>query len=135
MVDGVEVVHAVLDELAHLLEALVVAHARDRVALHEDVAPGEQLNGLEGGPVWSEQPVAPLDVALLVAAQAANLDDVARHVILEDAHRLLQRHAPREQLDHVARLEDGKRVPRLARRRDGHGALDEVELARHALIF
>jgi hypothetical protein len=44
----VDVVHAVLDDAADLLEALVGSHARDRVALHQHVATGQQLDRLEG---------------------------------------------------------------------------------------
>lgn len=49
MVDRVHVLHAVDNNLAHLLEALVPAHGRDRVALHEDVTLREELDGLWAG--------------------------------------------------------------------------------------
>lgn len=106
-----DVLHAVDDDLAHLLEALVPAHGRDRVALDEDVALREELDGLrvceeedqlvsessggrargthlEGGPARAEDALPPLDKALVVADDVADLDNVAVHAVLEDADRL-----------------------------------------------
>ena len=47
------VVHAVLHDLPHLLQTLDRAHRSDRVALHEHIASREQLERLECGTVWS----------------------------------------------------------------------------------
>jgi hypothetical protein len=47
VVNGVNVVHAVLDDVADLLETLVGPHDRDGVTLHQHVALGQQLDGLE----------------------------------------------------------------------------------------
>ena len=57
MIDGVDVVHAVQHHFARRFEPLICAHARHRVALHEDVARGEQLQRFERGPVGPQQPL------------------------------------------------------------------------------
>lgn len=46
MVDRVDVLHAVNDDLANLLQTLVTSHRRDCVTLHEDVALREEFDGL-----------------------------------------------------------------------------------------
>jgi hypothetical protein len=125
-----DVVHAVDDDAAHLLEALERPHGRDRVALHEDVAVGEELDGLERRAVRADDALAALDKALLVADQARNLDDIARDAVLQDLERLRRGHATREQLEQVTALEHDIRVPRLARRPHSHPALHQVQLAR-----
>jgi hypothetical protein len=56
--------------------------------LHEDVAVCEQLERLQGAAAGPDQPLAPLDKLLLVAQQAADLYDVALHVVLQDLERL-----------------------------------------------
>lgn len=48
-VDGMYVLHAVDYDPADLLQRLEGAHSRDCVALNEDVAVGEELDGLDGG--------------------------------------------------------------------------------------
>ena len=55
VVDGMDVVHAVQDDLSCLFESLVrFAHDGDRVALHKDKAFRQQLEGLESGSVRSD---------------------------------------------------------------------------------
>jgi hypothetical protein len=88
---------------------------------------------LERAAVGPDDALAALDVALLVADERADLDDVARDAVVEDLDGLPDGDAAREELDHVARLEDDVRVVRLARRAHGHRAVDEVERARDAL--
>ena len=72
----------------HLLEPLEVPHGRHCVALHQDVAAGEQLQSLEGGAVGPNQALPPLHKLLLVANHAANLDDVTLHLVLQHLERL-----------------------------------------------
>lgn len=133
-VNRVDVVHAVDDDPAHLLEALEAAHRGDRVALHEDVAVCEELDGLEGRAVRADDALAALDKALLVTHEAGDLDHIARHVVLEHLERLRGRDTTREQLEQVAALEDDIRVPRLAGRAHRHAALHQVQLACQAEV-
>lgn len=106
VVDGVDVLHAVLDDAAHLLEALVGPHDGDGAALHEDVGLGEQLEGLEGRAVGAEDALAALDVALLVADQVADLDDIACDAVVEDLESLRRGDTSGQELDEVAGVKD-----------------------------
>ena len=54
----------------------------DRVALHQHVAVGEQLDGLERGAVRADEACASLHKARLVPHHAADLQDLARDVVL-----------------------------------------------------
>ena len=49
----------------HLFEALIRAHGGHGVALDKDVAIRQELQGLQGGTVWSQQSLPPLDKFLL----------------------------------------------------------------------
>ncbi|KAF4126568.1 Zinc-binding dehydrogenase [Geosmithia morbida] len=93
VVDGVDVCHAVLDDAAYLLEALVGPHGRDGVAVDEDVGLGQELEGLEGRAVGAQDALSALDEALLAVDQVADLDDVARHAVVQDLDGLRGRHA------------------------------------------
>lgn len=70
---------------------------------------------LERVAVWADETLPPLDEAFLVVHNVADLDNVARHLVLEDFDRLLDRHAARKELDEIARFEKNERIPRLAR--------------------
>lgn len=48
VVDRVDVLHAVDDNLADLLQTLVPAHRRNRISLHQHVALSEKLDSLRG---------------------------------------------------------------------------------------
>lgn len=89
MVDGVDVVHAVDNDPAHLLQALVGPHARDSVTLDHDVALGEQLHGFEGRAVGSQKALAAFDESLLVAHNVADFDNVASNPVLKNLQCLL----------------------------------------------
>lgn len=121
--------HAVDDDAAHLLQTLVGSHARHRVALHEHVAVGEKLDGLERASARTDDTLTTLDKALLVAHDARDLDNVARNPVLQHLHRLRGADTTRKQLEQVARLEDDVRVPRLARRVHAHLARNQVQRA------
>ena len=54
----------------------------------QDVAPSQQLQRLQRGAVWPQQPLPPLHEAVLGAHHAADLDDVTLHVVLQNAQRL-----------------------------------------------
>lgn len=129
MVYRVYILHTILHHPPHLLQTLVPAHRRHRVALHQDIAARQQLQRFERAPIRPQYPLPALHKALLVAHQVADLDDVGRHAVLQDLDRLRERHRPRKQLDQVPRLEDRRGVVRLARRAHRHGALDEIERA------
>lgn len=128
-VDRVDIGHAVLHDPAHRLETLPRAHHRHSVALHQDVAVGEELQRPQGGAIRAHEPLSPLDEALLIADHAPDLDDVRLHLVLQDLDGLLHGHAARQELDEVAGFQDNEGISRLSRRLDCHGALDQVELA------
>lgn len=56
--------------------------------LHQDVALREQLDGLERAALGAQQALPALHKLSLVANQAADLDDVTLHVVLEHSQRL-----------------------------------------------
>lgn len=58
------------------------------LTLHQYVAVCEQLQRLECAAVGPDQALSPLHELLLVAQHAADLDDVALHVVLQDLQRL-----------------------------------------------
>mmetsp|Transcript_110245 Transcript_110245/g.322661 ORF Transcript_110245/g.322661 Transcript_110245/m.322661 type:complete len:243 (+) Transcript_110245:555-1283(+) len=124
-----DVLEAILYDPPHLLETLHGAHDTDGLPLHQDVALGEQLYGLQRRAVGPDEALAPLHEALLRAHHAPDLDDVAVHLVLHDLLGLRQGHAPRQELDHVPGLDDDVGVPGLARGLDGHGALHEVQVS------
>ena len=55
-------------EETNRFEALVGPHGSHGVALHQDVAGGQQLQRLQGGPVGPQQPLPPLHEYLLQQA-------------------------------------------------------------------
>lgn len=88
VVDGVDVVHAVLDHAPNLLKTFVGTHRRDRVALDEDVGAREELEGFKRRAVGAKDTLATLDEALLVAHKVADLDNVACDAIFENFYCL-----------------------------------------------
>ena len=110
-----DVLHAVHDDFAHLLEALVAPHHGNGVALDEDVARRQKLQRFEGLSLVPHKPLPPLHETLAVTHDAADLDDVALAIIVKNAQRLLHRDRAREELDEVARLDDDVRIHCLAR--------------------
>ena len=70
MLDGVA-------EKRHLLETLEGAHGGHRVALHQDVAAGEQLQSLQRRAVGPQQPLPPLHKLLLQCTNRAVVSDPA----------------------------------------------------------
>mmetsp|Transcript_28049 Transcript_28049/g.64207 ORF Transcript_28049/g.64207 Transcript_28049/m.64207 type:complete len:315 (-) Transcript_28049:156-1100(-) len=129
VVDGMDVVHAVHDHGARRLDAGGGSHDAGGVSLHEHITLRQQLQGLEGGPVGTHEPLPPLHEPLPVPHHPPDLDDVAVHVVVQDLQRLGGRDRPRQQPDQVPGLHDGVGVAGQARRHHGHGALDEVQLA------
>ena len=123
------IIHTIHHHLPHLLQAPIAAHDRDGTSLDQDEAAGQQLKGLQCCAIRAKEPLPPLDKALLVPDQAANLDDVARNVVVVHyAHSLLDRDGAGDELDEVAGAQDGGGVPGLAGGLDGERALDSVEL-------
>jgi hypothetical protein len=80
----VDVGHAVFDNAADFLEALVRTHGSDCVSLHEEIGFCEQFEGLEGGARGTEDTLATLDEAFFVSYERADFDNVTGDVVLED---------------------------------------------------
>ena len=89
---------------------------------------------LERTAIWPNDPLPPLDEPFLVTNDIPNLDDITRHVVVENFDGLPECDAASEELDHVARFEDDVGIVGLARGAHGHGAVDEVEGACDALM-
>lgn len=75
-VDGVDVVHRVLDDPADGLQSFIWAHGGDRVSLHENVGFCEQLQSLERGSVGAENSLAALHEAVFVRDEIPYLYNV-----------------------------------------------------------
>jgi hypothetical protein len=139
----------------HLLKSFIVTHTRHSIALNKDIAVREQFQRFESRSIRTHEPLPPLDEPLLVAdwhlnksmmhspqalsiiclTLASDFDYVALHIILHYLHRLLNRYASRKQLDQVSRLEDAVRVQHLASRAHSHTALQQIQLARNAVLL
>ncbi len=85
--------------------ALWAAQARRHTAVlrlwRRRGAPGGQATARKRPWWWWRAHGAPWVATCLVADDAADLDDVALHVVLQDLQRLGRRHAARQQLDQV----------------------------------
>ena len=82
------VLHRILDHSPELLEPLVWPQGGDSVPLHHDVTLGEQLDGLEGGPVGSNQSLSASHKPVLVPHKGLDLDDVTSDIILQNPYSL-----------------------------------------------
>lgn len=124
----VHVSHCVQYDLPHRLKRLEVPHRCHSVALHQNVALGQQLQGLQRHALRADEPLATLDEAVLIADEASYLDDVAEHVIvLKDFHRLLIRDGSGQKLNEIACSDNRIWVPSLPRCFDRHASLNEVK--------
>ncbi len=65
MIDRVYVLYTVLYDASDLFESLVRPHGADCVALHQHVAACEQLDGLEGAAIGTDETLTTLDELLL----------------------------------------------------------------------
>ena len=74
VVDGVNILHGVDDDPPHDLETLEPPNQTDCPSLHQNVALGQQLQGLQGVSVGTNQPLPPLDEPLLVAGRRICVD-------------------------------------------------------------
>ena len=127
MVDGVDVGHAVGHHAADFFEARVRPHGGDGVALHQDVGAGQQLERFQRRAVGPQDPLPPLDEAVLVPHQVPELDNVGCDAVVEDLDGLRRGHGPRQELDEVPRFEDGGWVEGFARCAHRHRAFDQIE--------
>jgi hypothetical protein len=73
LVDGVHIVHAVLDDAPDFLETLVGTHDRDRVTVHEDIGGRQQLERLQCCAAGTKNTLPPLYELFLVANEVSNL--------------------------------------------------------------
>ena len=116
-----DVAHAVLHDTHHSLDVLVVTHGAHGVALHQDVAIGQEFESFQSLAVWSDQTLPSLDELFLVAYEATDFDDFCEHaIIFDDLDCLLKGHRPGKQFDQIACLNDLVRVPRVSCRSDDH---------------
>lgn len=102
--------HAVVHYPPNLFQAFIRSHCADGVALHENVAAGQQLEGFQGGAIGTEYSLPSLDEAVFVGDLIPNFDYVAGHAIFEDFDRLWGGDAAGEEFDEVSGIEDGCRV-------------------------
>ena len=138
-VDRVDVLHAVDDDSTHRFQALVASHHRDRVPLHQHVAVREQLDCFQGGAFGAHEALPTLDETVFRGYVAADFDDVALHVVVQDFNGLVEGNAAREELDQIARFQNdvttrelsrkSGRVLCFARRLDRHRTFNAVQLA------
>lgn len=151
-VNGMDVLHAINHNPSNLLQILVFAHGCDSVSLDEDVAVRQEFDSLEGAgsetvtakqtpstthlecaAIRSDNPLSSLDESILVPDHPTNLDDIARHLVLQHLDRLRHRHTSCQQADHIPGLQDDIRVVRFTCRFDGHATLNEIEDAGDAV--
>ncbi len=64
--------------------------------------------------VLPQYPLPPLHKPILVPHHAPDLDNVARHPVLENLDRLWRWYGPRQELDQISRVEDRSGIKRLA---------------------
>mmetsp|Transcript_33874 Transcript_33874/g.78788 ORF Transcript_33874/g.78788 Transcript_33874/m.78788 type:complete len:265 (-) Transcript_33874:25-819(-) len=128
VIDRVNVAKAVFHDASNLLDALYGSHDGDSLPLNQHEALRQQLNGLQRGTVWPDQALPSLHEALLGANEAADFQNVAVDLIVQDLLRLWQRHTAGEEFDHVPSLDDDVRIPRLLRGSHCHGALDQIQI-------
>lgn len=114
-----DVGHAVIHHPPNFFQALVRSHCADSVALHEYVAAGQQLEGLQGGAIGTEDSLPSFDEAVFVRDLVPDLDDVAGHTVFEDFDGLWGGDAAGEEFDKVSSVENGCRVVGLSCRLDG----------------
>ena len=135
MIDWVHVAHAILNNATSFLQAMKGAHDGDGITLDEEIAAGEELNGFEGASIRPDEALTALGEAVFVAEHAADLDNVAVGVVVEDLQGLRRRDATREKLEEVTGFQNNERVGGFLCGADGHGALNEVELTADAMLF
>jgi hypothetical protein len=93
----VNIVHAVDNDPSDFLKTLIGTHCRHGISLYEDVALGQELDGLlsalqrdstgtylEGTPVRPDYPLTTFHESLLVSNQSSNLDYIACDIVLKD---------------------------------------------------
>lgn len=110
---------------------------------------------LEGSTVRANETLSSLDKLLFVADHARNLDNVAGHVVLHDAHSLLNGDTTRQQLDQISKernmsgfvyircnynyflpsFDNCIRIPSAASSFDDHRTLEKIQHAVNAVFF
>ncbi|QFZ29642.1 hypothetical protein EJF18_60153 [Clavispora lusitaniae] len=135
VIDGVHVLHAILHHSSDLLQSLVWAHGTDSVTLHQNVTFREQLQCLQSVTVWTDQPLSSLGETLLVADKVADFDHIARNVILQNLHRLRERHRSGQKLDQVPRFQNHSWVECFSGCFHSHRAFHQVQSARNSMTL
>ena len=140
-----DVFHAVNDDSTHRFEALVASHHRDGVPLNQHVAVREQLDRFQRRAFGAHETLATLDETVFRGYVAADFDDVALHVVVQDFNGLVEGNAASKQLDQIARFQndvttaqsklEGIRVLRFTRRFDRHRTFDAVQLAVNSVFL
>lgn len=124
-----DIFHAILNHSPQLLQPFVPAHTRYRVSLDEHVATSQEFQRLQRAPVWAQNSLSTLRKLGAIPDHAIDLDDIHRHVVLQDLDGLRDGHGPSQQADQIARFEDHARIVSLPRGLDRHGAVDQIQLA------
>jgi hypothetical protein len=113
----------------HLFEPFEVTHAGHGVALHEHVAPREQLQSFQSGTVRPKEALAAVNKLLSIAHDATNLDDVCLHIVLQDFNSLLGRQTSSQQLDQISGFQNHIWIFGLPSSLDTYGAFNQVQFA------
>jgi hypothetical protein len=135
VIDRMDVLHAILNYSAQFLQSLVATHAGNSVSLDQDIASGQQFQRLERASIRPQDSLSPLGKLLPIPHQAIDLDDIHRHAILQNLDRLGHRHRSRQQADQISCLQDSGRIPGLSGGLNGHGTLDQVQLAGNLFLL
>ena len=117
------VLHAVQNDPADLLETFVWTHDTHSVSLNKDVALRQQFDGLENcetksrhprrfathlerTTVWTDDPLPSLDKPLLIPNYVTDLDDITGDIIIQNLNCLTNSDSSCKQLDHIPGFEN-----------------------------
>ena len=135
VINGVNIFHTVHNNLAELFQPLEGSHRRDRVSLNQHVASRQQFDRFQRGAFGSYQSLTAFHETFLVSHQSPNFDDFAVHVVVQNFDSLCDWDGPREKFDHIPGFDNDERVRGFPSREDGHGTLNQVQLARDLVFF
>jgi hypothetical protein len=135
VIDRMDVLHAILNDSAQLFQSLVATHASNSVSLDQDIASSQQFQRLERASIRSQDPLSSLGKLLPIPHHAIDLDDIHRHAIVKNLDGLRHGNRSRKQADQISCLEDSGGIPSLSGGLNGHGTLDQIQLAGNLFLL